>query len=280
LYTDKKRIVTRIVLLILAVSLPLVAHPQQDRSITSDDFTNTRPKSKRRTGAPEKPKTYIRASPPLAKPLDKSSPTTLKVGVTIWKVERVNDGQSMREFARRVEAGTKFHEGDLLRLSIESPRTGFLYVVDRDWFTDGSSGETKLIFPLLGEDNELQAGKLIDIPAAHDTPFKTSPKANQAGEMLTIIVTSAPLSLPLSKDFLTVSKAQLGEWETKWSGMTERFEMNGGVGLTRTLEEQEAASPTGSRQLTRDDPSPQTIYYLSPRSRNGLLFNLLLSYVK
>lgn len=271
---------TRIVLLILAVSLPLAAHPQRDRSITSDDFTNTRPKSKRRAGAPGKPKTYIQASPPLAKPLDKSSPTTLKVGVTIWKVERVNDGQSMREVARRVEAATKFHEGDLLRLSIESPRAGFLYVVDRDWFTDGSSGETKLIFPLLGEDNELQAGKLIDIPAAHDTPFKTSPKANQAGEMLTIIVTSAPLSLPLSKDFLTVSKAQLGEWETKWSGMTERFEMNGGVGLTRTLEEQEAASPTGSRQLTRDDPSPQTIYYLSPRSRNGLLFNLLLSYVK
>ena len=98
--------------------------------------------------------------------------------------------------------------------------------------------------------------------------------------MLTIIVTSAPLSLPLSKDFLTVSKAQLGEWETKWSGMTERFEMNGGVGLTRTLEEQEAASRTGSRQLTRDDPAPQTIYYLSPRSRNGLLLNLLLSYVK
>jgi hypothetical protein len=272
--------VIRIVLLILAVSLPLLAHPQEDRSIKSDDFTNSRPKPKRRTGPPEKPKSYHQASPPLAKPLDKSSPSTLKVGVTIWKVERVNDGQSTKEVARRVEADTKFHEGDLLRLSIESPRTGFLYVVDRDWFSDGSSGETKLIFPLLGEDNELEAGKLIDIPAGHDTPFKASPKSNQAGEMLTIIITSARLSLALSKDFLPISKAQLTEWEKMWSGITERFEMNGGAGLTRTLEEQEAASPTGSRQLTRDDPSPQTIYYLSPRSRDGLLFNLLLSYVK
>ena len=65
-----------------------------------------------------------------------------------------------------------------------------------------------------------------------------------------------------------------------WSGMTERFEMNGGAGETRTIEEQQAASPTGIRQLTRDDPAPQTIYLLKPRSGDGLLFNLLLSYVK
>ena len=271
----------RIFLLILAVSLPFVAHPQDDRSIKSNDFTDKRPKAKRRTGPPPKPKTYSMASPPLPKPLDKSSPTTLKVGVTIWKVERINEGESVKEVARRVEADTKFHEGDLLRLSIESPRTGYLYVVDRDWFNnDDTSGETNLIFPLLGEDNELQAGKLIDIPASHDSPFKASPKANQAGEMLTIIVTSAPLALPLSKKFLPISSAQLAEWERMWSGMTERFEMNGGAGLTRTIAEQEAASPTGSRQLTRDDPSPQTIYYLSPRSRDGLFFNLGLRYVK
>jgi len=272
--------VIRSFLLILAVSLPLVVHPQEDRSIKSNDFTDTRPKAKRRTGTHEKPKIYHQASPPLAKPLDKSIPSTLKVGVTIWKVERVREGDSMKEVGRRVEVDTKFHEGDLLRLSIESPRAGYLYVVDRDSFTDGSSGETNLIFPLLGEDNKLEAGKLIDIPASHDTPFKASPKANQTGEMLTIIVTSAPLSLPLSKKFLPITGAQLAEWEKMWSGMTERFEMDGGVGLTRTIEEQEAASPTGIRQLTRDDPSPQTIYYLSPRSRDGLYFNLPLTYVR
>jgi len=59
--------------------------------------------------------------------------------------------------------------------------------------------------------------------------------------------------------------------------MTERFEMNGGVGETRTIEEFEA---TGTRQLTRNDPAPQTIYLLTPRSHGGLLFNLLLSYMK
>src|SRR6185295_16156125 len=188
---------------------------------------------------------YRLASEPLAKPLDLSSPSTLKAGVTLWKVER--DDLSKREVAKRVEAGTQFHEGDLLRLSIESPRTGFLYVIDRDWFTDGSSGETKLIFPLHGEDNRLEVGKLIDIPAEADSPFKATPNPGQAGEMLTIIVTSSPLSLPLSRKELLISSAQLAEWESRWGGITERFEMVNGSGEVRTVEEQQA---TTGRQLT------------------------------
>jgi len=205
----------------------------------------------------------------------------LKAGVTLWKVQRVGEGPSAKEVAQRVEADHQFHEDDLLRLSIESPVTGYLYVIDRDWFSDGTSGgETNLIFPVRGEDNRLEAGKLIDIPAEHDAPFKAKPKPNQAGEMLTIIVTSKPLSLPLSKQYLPVPTAQLAGWERMWSGMTERFEMDGGAGQTRTIEEQQAASSSGIRQLTRDDPAPQTIYLLKPRSGDGLLFNLLLSYVK
>ena len=269
--------VIRIFLLIIAISLPLVAHPQQpkDRSITSEDFNKPRKNSKRRT---RKISTYRLASEPLDKPLDVRSPRTLKAGVTLWKVERVGEGPSRKEIAKRVEADTQFREGDLIRLSVESPRGGFLYVIDRDWFTDRrSSGETNLIFPQRGEDNRLVAGKLIDIPAPHDEPFKATPKPNQAGEMLTIIVTLAPLSLPLSDEPLPISSTQLTSWERKWSGMTERFEMNGGAGETRTIEELEA---TGSRQLTRDDPAPQTIYFLVPRSSDGLLFNLLLSYVR
>ena len=268
----------RIFLVILAVSLSLLAHPQQpkDRSITSDDFNKSRPNLKRRPLSPRK--TYRLASPPLAKRLDVDSPSTLKVGVTLWRVHSEGYGREAREVANRVEADTKFHDGEFIRLTIESPRAGYLYVIDRDWFTDGSSGgQTNLIFPQRGEDNRLEAGKLIDIPAQAYAPFKATPKANQAGEMLTIIVTSAPLSLPLTYAPLPVSSTQLAEWEKKWSGMTERFEMNGGVGQTRTIEEQQA---TGNRQLTRDDPPPQTLYLLAPRSSDGLLFNLLLNYVR
>jgi len=269
--------VTRIFLLIFALSLPLVVHPQQvkDRSITSEEFTKRRKKPQK--PRPQNVRKYRLASEPLAKPLDMSSPSTLKAGVTLWKVERVGDGRSTKEIARRVEANTQFHEGDLIRLSIESPRDGYLYVIDRDWFNDGSSGETKMIFPLRGEDNQLEAGKLIDIPGQSDAPFRAQRNPGQAGEMLTIIVTAAPLSLSLTSKELPISNAQLAEWTKIWSGMTERFEMINGSGEARTIEEQEA---TGTRQLTRDDPPPQTIYVLTPRSNDGLLFNLLLAYVR
>ena len=273
------RTFTLIFFLILALSFPLLAQisPQENRSIVSEDFTKHRPRQKRRRHRVSR--TYRLASIPLDTPLDKSDPNTLKVGVTLWTVQRIDDGRSRKEVAKRVEADTQFREGDLLRLSIESPRTGYLYVVDRDWFTNGSSGETNLIFPVRGEDNRLKAGKLIEIPAERHAPFKAAPKPNQAGEMLTILITKAPLSLPLSNNFLPISHAQLTQWENMWSGMTERFEMNGGAGQVRTLPEQQAAATGGIRQLTRDDPAPQTIYFLTPRSTDGLLFNLLLSYV-
>jgi hypothetical protein len=135
-----------------------------------------------------------------------------------------------------------------------------------------------LIFPLKGEDNRLYAGKVIDIPAPQQPPFKASPKANQAGEMLSIIVSLSPLPLPLTHTELPVSRTQLEEWERMWSGMTERFEMNDGVGQSRTAIEQEAS--TEGRQLTRDDPAPQTIYLLTPKSGDNVFFNLLLSYAR
>jgi hypothetical protein len=280
------------VVLILSIQLVDSATSQKERSIVSDDFTNKRPKSKKRTNSKRKrPRTYRLASTTLTNPTAKSSFDKLQVGVTIWKLQRSGTvhssiGQPLREdsrgqyewVARRVEADTQFREGDLLRLSIESPWLGYLYVVDRDWFTDDSSGETNLIFPARGEDNRLEAGKLIEIPAENQPPFKTRPKPGQAGELLTIIITSAPLSLSLTQNPLPISTLQLAQWEDHWSSLTERFEMNGGAGEARTTEEQQAASSGGTRQLTRDDPAPQTIYFLTPRSGDGLLFNLMLSY--
>jgi hypothetical protein len=266
------------IFLVSIISIQLVhsAVPQKERSIVSDDFTSKRPKSRKRTNSTRKgPRIYRLASTSSTNPAAESGFDKLQVGVTIWKLQRASAW-----VARRVEADTQFREGDLLRLSIESPRIGYLYIVDRDCFTDGSSGETNLIFPASGEDNRLKPGKLIEIPAENQLPFKANPKPGQAGELLTIIITSAPLALPLSKNPLPISSQQLAQWEDRWSSPTERFEMNGGAGEARTTEEQQVAASRGTRQLTRDDPAPQTIYFLTPRKGDGLLFNLMLSYVR
>jgi hypothetical protein len=275
-----------VLLLLCAIQLAVIAGSQQEtlRAIVSDDFTNARPQA----NTPRNSAGHVRKSSRTyhlaSKPAARTGINPLQVGVTLWKLRRsvhaTPDHTRLETnfIARRVDADTVFQEGDLIRISIESPRAGYLYVIDRDWFVDGSSGETNLIFPVRGDDNRLYAGRLIDIPAPDRKPFTASPQVNQAGELLTIIVTSAPLSLPISNGPWHVPNEQLLEWNRRWNSLTERFEMDDGAGQSRTIQEQRAAGRKGIRQLTRDDPAPQTIYRITPMSRDGLLFNLLLSY--
>lgn len=264
--------------------VPATAQDKKNRDIIADDFLKNRPETVKRP--PSAYRFAKRAS-------NRSDQARLQVGVTIWRLEAATGGSSNGErlgsgsywnkpdwIPKRVEADVQFREGDALRISIESPRDGYLYVVNRDWLDDGSYGETNLIFPVKGEDNRLEAGKLIDIPAQHQLPFKATPKPNQSSEVLTIIITSTPLPLQLSTRPLPISKTQLMQWEARWGGEADRLEMIGGAGLARTVEEELAASGTNARQLTREDPTPQTIFSLTPKNTNGLLFNLVLSYVR
>jgi hypothetical protein len=269
-----------------AVSVTAQDEKENDRAIIADDFLKNRPGKQGR----KKPPTTYRRATAVTKRFNQAK---LQIGVTIWRLEPGTAGSSNSarsvsgsywnradSIPRRVESDMKFREGDTLRISIESPRDGYLYVVNRDLLADGTYGETNLIFPTEGEDNWLRAGKLIDIPAQDDPPFKTSPKPGQASELLTIIVTSTPLRLLLGPKAIPISRKQLKAWEERWGGETDRLEMNGGAGQVRTPEEQLAAAPMRSRQLTREDPMPQTIYSVVPKNTDGLLLNLELLYAR
>jgi len=181
----------------------------------------------------------------------------------------------------RVEAETTFHEGDRVRLSVESPTKGYLYVLDRDVFADGTAGGVMLIYPWAGAENELRPGKLVDIPSQDDDPSYFTSRLttpNQVGELLTFIVSKAPLDLSISDKPLQISTVQITEWEKLWAGSTERFEMEGGAGEAWTLEEQQAAARKTGRQLTQDDPPPQTIYRVSGGNSKVMFVNVRLQY--
>jgi len=316
-YQARQHKLTLVPWLLLAITTTVVGTiialpPQSSRGIVSDDFTKSRPEAKSPeatkgsqrqspSGATAKPKPhrYRLASQPIktpgpqtnARPKEQPVPENIiaQLGITIWRLRPATAGdtgarQLVREnggssewIPERIEADTLLHHGDLVRLSIESPRTGYLYVIDRDEFSDGSAGETNLIFPIVGDDNHVYAGRLIDIP---EVPFRASPKANQTGEMLDIIVTTVPLPLHLSNRVLPIAPSQLSQWEKMWGGETLRFEMEGGAGRAWTTEEQQAAARKGTRQLTRDDPAPQTIYRVSTTDNKAVLVNVRLRYGK
>ncbi|HKU76921.1 MAG TPA: hypothetical protein VJR02_23625 [Pyrinomonadaceae bacterium] len=276
------------------------------RKIISDDFTKNRPgtqtsntkgsEGQASSGVRAKPKqpkrTYQVAASSTATTHSKiSTNTPEQLGITIWRLRPANANDTgARMLVRdkswvpeRVAAGTSFREGDQLRLSIESAQAGYLYVVDRELLMDGSTGPAMLIYPWAGVQmsNQVGPGKLIDIPAQDDSPSyftarRSSP--NHAGEILTVIVTSSPLDLPVSDKPLPISNADLAHWEKLLGGPTEHLEMEGGAGETWTTQEQQAASSKGGRQLTREDPAPQTIYRVFGIDKKGLLVNVRLLY--
>jgi hypothetical protein len=265
------------------------------RKIVSDDFIKSRPErsGSGKTRVPPKRHNYRLVSNASAKVSPSRAGSFMKLGITIWKMSPARSldsdrralirerGQQVVWGGARAESDGSFREGDHVRFSVESPGSGYLYVVDRDLLTDGKTGEPMLIFPWSDADNRLVPGSLIDIPGADDVPNSFTARLtsqNQVGELLTFIVTTTPLKLPLSDKPLPIALKDLNEWEKSWGGATERYEMEGGAGQFWTREEQQAAAKNRRRQLTRDDPTPQTIYRVFVSNNRGMVANLVLRY--
>ncbi len=253
---------------------------------------------------------YIPAKPATAKttagnlsfnlPIDnKSAMGWKKLGVTIWRLEPeikgkaadgevarllVQDGGTSKEYTpQRVAADTEFKLGDKLRLSFESPGAGYLYVIDREIYADGKVGEPYLIFPTLsarGGDNRVQPGAVIDIPGQSDSvPYFTlkSNNSNWRGELLTVIV--SPMSLAgigLPDKPSPISAAMVAALEDKYLKPADEYDQKGSAGQSYTKAEKEAGG-IGTRQLTQDDPFPQTVYRVKTRAKEPMLINLNLS---
>lgn len=289
----------------------VLAYTQEDgsRQIVLEQFTRARPaagnaqpasarKGRKRTNAGAikvNLARYRRVAGSAAKVLASNA----ELGITIWRLRpsRAEDDQGARLLVmqeseqtqwtpERVEANSHLKIGERVRISVESPRPGYLYVVDREKYADGSLGESYLIFPTTrtrGGDNLVKPGKLIDIPAQEDNPnyftLVPSPGRNdQIGEVLTIIVTPRPLPISVTEKPLTIAGSQLSEWEKLWGAAFERFEMEGGAGLAWTAEEKEAAKAKTSRYLTQAAPTPQTIFRLAATAKSPLLVTVELTY--
>ena len=216
-------------------------------------------------------------TPPSAAAANTAAPGEF-VGVTVWRLRRSqasDSGESrlliqetekertetVEWTPQRVEADTPFAAGDRVRLSIESPRAGYLYVVDRELYADGTTSDPYLIFPtqrMRDGDNSVRAGKVIELPGR--SAFKLTPlRADYQGERLTILVTSEQLpgvSVPLDAERL--DPAQVTRWETQWAAASERLELVGGAGQVYTGTEKNAAAQ--GRLLTQADELPQTLY--------------------
>jgi hypothetical protein len=279
-----------------------------------EEFANARPTTQEsQTGGPVKrpprrnPTTGVKRPPryrrksPAPKVIPQPAAELVDIGVTIWRLRPslprddgarilvMESAQTTHLTPERVEHDTVLRVGDRVRITVESPRAGYLYIIDRELNADGSLGEPYLIFPTTrtrAGDNRVLPGKLIDIPGQEDMPsyftlIPTPERNDQVGEMLTIIVTPTPLAgLAIGSQPARIPASDVQQWERTYGsgGEVEVFEMEGGAGLTWTTAEQSASAVGSARLLTQEEPAPQTIFRVSAKTARSILVTVPLRY--
>ncbi len=220
------------------------------------------------------------------------------LGITLWRLRpsKVADDKQVRLFKHkkddtsvlewtpeRISVDTPLAVGQRVRLSIEAARTGYLYVINRELYADGTFGDPYLIFPtssLRGGDNQVSVGRIIDIPALDDEPnyFTLKPeRPTLAGEILSVMVTPQPLTdIKLGDEEVKLSNEDVDKWEKTWGAQVGRLELENSFGKPWTREEKEASK---GKTLKGDGPSPQTLYYRpSAKPGESLIVSVQLRY--
>lgn len=225
------------------------------------------------------------------------------VGITVWKIREVQRGytgarilwhrdksQSPVEYqAERLAGEPILAYGDKVRLGIESRQDGYLYVFDRELYSDGSLSPAFMIFPtdrLLDGNNRILANKPVEFPSLTDVPFffeakkiGVDPSKTLVGEILSVVITDKPITRlnQLDRSVLQVPSGEMESIERLYSGIAEVFELENGLGQPYSEVERDAATK-GARLLTHADPVPQTFYLMKSKHAGGLLVTLALTY--
>jgi hypothetical protein len=248
------------------------------RGLWDKTFESARPRTRRNRNRP---------------PASQITEANALIGITIWRLrgpELQTGSEKPRSLehkpevipsnlqAERVETNTLFRQDDSIRIGIEVPHDGFLYVIDREVYVDGSLGDPVLIFPTKrtrGGDNKVYPGRLIEIPAQTDRPpyftFQRTRK-EQVSDRLTIIVSPFRFAIEIPYQASRLERSVVTKWENLWSASSERRDAAGNAGKQRTRAEQEAVE--GKRLLARGDPLPQTIFRASVRPGSPLLITV------
>ena len=159
-----------LLLFLVAGSLVVAQNPDEATRKLWDTAYIATAKSSKTSGRRRSSSKYRIATPNV--PIDNVVPESV-VGVTIWRLrpavradsgERiiVHDDNAGKEYVpERISANTKLIAGDRVRISVEAARNGYLYVIDRELYADGTLGEPYLIFPTtrtLNGDNQVSVG--------------------------------------------------------------------------------------------------------------------------
>lgn len=272
--------------------------------VTRKPSAEPKPPQKRQRADKPKPSQKANYSNP-KRPLTKAQAELANkgasaVGVTVWRLleSSSNDAVALEDEKRdlthpgeglpqkdvipeRVAMDTALTEGHLVRLTIESLRTGYLYVINRPRYADGKYGDPYLIFPTqrMGVSNLVTAGQTIQIPGPNARPDffvldrgKSREGELQVSEELIVIVKPEPFEVfktpPSDRKLLTQPSVEA--LIEKYKADVEESDLGGDASKYITKIEK-LASKDASIRLSPDDPYPQTLYRLAVKPDDPML---------
>src|SRR5262249_52265307 len=258
----------------------------QDRQMWNTEFLKKRPAAT----TPAK-----RAPQPTYKPVTQSATTApigtgIMVGLTPWRVVDAKPNTRVLRLKKksgtkdctqeRIEVGTPITQEDSYRFTFEMPATGYLYVIDREQYANGKLGDPYLIYPNAAGDNVVVPGRLIEIPDRREDPnsFTIDPKPGQVAEVLYFLVTPEPIpGLKFSHDPVLLDPASFATWQKNAVTKAERYDLEGGTGMTLS-EAEDKAGADRTNSVTQDDPLPQTLYRVSAKPGTPVLIEIPLKF--
>jgi hypothetical protein len=291
------------------LALPLILNTQalcnfqQDAGQTQEDETkglvpklfvakrpavqSNRPTKSRSTQS--KKIVYRRITKPIVKPKTEKFEMA-SLGFTVWKRRAATTDNSkgiaenkngltptVKSDYERVNSETPLAIGENIQITVESlTQTGYLYIIDREKYIDGSFSDPKVIYPIRGRDNYVTPG-ILKTTGVFDIVASKSSK-QQVEEVFTVLLSPTKLIPPaeLTGGIVDLDSAKFAEWFSKWKVDFEVIEQEAENGQTMT--DEEAKGIEENRKLTQEDPAPATIYRAYINRGSAILFNFPLKF--
>jgi hypothetical protein len=290
------------------VACSLVAAQDQTKTIRAPEYVKQRPAVVEAAGRVSLPtvaraiRVRLRRRKPVVartKPIPKNQIETARIGVTVWRVDasgEKNKSKSLTEQDARSSDGRRLERlsadailaiGDSVKIGVESlTHSGYLYIIDREKYADGSSGQPILLYPTLryrDGDNSVRPGDVTLLPGPNrEIVIKADTGTTQVAEELTIIVSPTRLidPLQLQSEQVKLSSSQLLNWLQMWSRPELQIDQIDAAGLSMTRRELAAGGNQSKglheQALTQNDPLPQTIVEMKVKNGDPIITTVTL----
>ncbi len=187
------------------------------------------------------------------------------IGLNLWRMRPSPPGATFRTRGLVLESDARgetdltpelltlsrsVSERDRIRISVQTFQPGFLYVVNRDLYHDGTKSAPTLLFPdmrIRGGRNLIQPGEAAGIPPMPQAFGVKRTRPDQIEILLTFILSPEPLRGIEAKDHEQIlSEETVAAWESQWGTGVELAENNSMAGQLYTSADFNAERSSGA----------------------------------